>query len=139
MYWQPRVRSTGGDWPASRLASRIEKPDAAHVGTDNDCPRSASGPDTVPSPSSHSGAPRIAKEKGSALQVIVRDNNVEQAIRVLKKKLQREGVFKQMKAHATYEKPSERRNRQKAQAIKRHRKYVRKQMKRDGLIPGAGR
>ena len=41
------------------------------------------------------------------MQVLVRDNNVDQAIRVLKKKLQREGVFREMKRRASYEKPSE--------------------------------
>ena len=37
------------------------------------------------------------------MQVLVRDNNVDQAIRVLKKKLQREGVFRVMKGRAAYE------------------------------------
>ncbi len=41
------------------------------------------------------------------MQVLVRDNNVDQALRVLKKKLQREGVFREMKARSAYEKPSE--------------------------------
>jgi small subunit ribosomal protein S21 len=41
------------------------------------------------------------------MQVIVRDNNVEQALRVLKKKMQREGVFREMKRASFYEKPSE--------------------------------
>jgi small subunit ribosomal protein S21 len=38
------------------------------------------------------------------LQVFVRDNNVEQALRVLKKKMQREGVFREMKRRKAYEK-----------------------------------
>jgi small subunit ribosomal protein S21 len=42
------------------------------------------------------------------LQVLVRDNNVDQALRVLKKKMQREGIFREMKARKAYEKPSER-------------------------------
>jgi small subunit ribosomal protein S21 len=45
---------------------------------------------------------------GKHLQVFVRDNNVEQALRVLKKKMQREGVFREMKRRKAYEKPSER-------------------------------
>jgi len=51
------------------------------------------------------------------LQVIVRDNNVDQALRVLKKKMQREGVFREMKRRKAYEKPSERKTRERAEAI----------------------
>jgi small subunit ribosomal protein S21 len=69
------------------------------------------------------------------LQVLVRDNNVEQALRVLKKKLQREGVFREMKARSAYEKPSEKRAREKAEAIRRTRKLARKQAQREGLLP----
>ncbi|HEU4987302.1 MAG TPA: 30S ribosomal protein S21 [Rhizobiaceae bacterium] len=69
------------------------------------------------------------------MQVIVRDNNVEQALRALKKKMQREGVFREMKARRAYEKPSEKRTRQKAEAIRRSRKLARKQAQREGLIP----
>lgn len=68
------------------------------------------------------------------LQVFVRENNVEQALRVLKKKLQREGVFKEMKRRRSYEKPSERRAREKSEAIRRARKAARKQAQREGLI-----
>lgn len=73
-------------------------------------------------------------EKGSKLQVLVRDNNIEQALKVLKKKLQREGVFREMKARRSYEKPSERRGREKAEAIRRSRKAARKLAQREGLI-----
>jgi small subunit ribosomal protein S21 len=69
------------------------------------------------------------------LQVFVRENNVEQALRVLKKKMQREGIFREMKGRKAYEKPSERRTREKAEAIRRARKAARKQAQRDGLIP----
>lgn len=68
------------------------------------------------------------------MQVLVRDNNVEQALRVLKKKLQREGVFREMKARRSYEKPSERRAREKAEAVSRSRKAARKLAQREGLI-----
>lgn len=68
------------------------------------------------------------------MQVLVRDNNVEQALRVLKKKMQREGVFREMKQRKSYEKPSERKNREKAEAVRRSRKAARKQAIRDGLI-----
>ena len=69
------------------------------------------------------------------MQVLVRDNNVEQALRVLKKKLQREGVFREMKARQSFEKPSEKRVREKAEAIRRSRKLARKQAQREGLLP----
>ncbi|HET7022478.1 MAG TPA: 30S ribosomal protein S21 [Xanthobacteraceae bacterium] len=69
------------------------------------------------------------------MQVIVRDNNVDQALRVLKKKLQREGVFREMKRRKAYEKPSERKTREKAEAIRRARKAARKQAQREGLLP----
>ncbi|MGR6429968.1 30S ribosomal protein S21 [Rhizobium sp. PAMB 3182] len=70
------------------------------------------------------------------MQVLVRDNNVDQALRVLKKKMQREGVFREMKQRSAYEKPSEKRAREKAEAIRRHRKLARKKLQREGLIPG---
>lgn len=66
------------------------------------------------------------------MQVLVRDNNVDQALRVLKKKLQREGVFREMKLRRSYEKPSERRVRERAEAIRRVRKLMRKRMEREG-------
>jgi small subunit ribosomal protein S21 len=69
------------------------------------------------------------------LQVLVRDNNVDQALRVLKKKMQREGVFREMKRRRAYEKPSEKRTREKAEAIRRARKLARKQAQREGLVP----
>jgi small subunit ribosomal protein S21 len=68
------------------------------------------------------------------LQVLVRDNNVDQAMRVLKKKMQREGVFREMKRRRFYEKPSEKSTREKAEAIRRSRKLARKQAIREGLI-----
>ena len=65
------------------------------------------------------------------LQVLVRDNNVDQALRALKKKMQREGIFREMKMRRAYEKPSERRAREKAEAIRRTRKLARKRAQRD--------
>jgi small subunit ribosomal protein S21 len=67
------------------------------------------------------------------VQVLVRDNNVDQALRVLKKKLQREGVFREMKLRRNYEKPSEKRAREKAEAIRRARKVERKRKEREGV------
>lgn len=69
------------------------------------------------------------------MQVLVRDNNVDQALRALKKKMQREGVFREMKIRRHYEKPSERRAREKAEAIRRARKLARKRLQREGLLP----
>ena len=69
------------------------------------------------------------------MQVLVRDNNVEQAMKVLKKKLQREGVFREMKLRKAYEKPSQRRVREQAEAVRRARKLARKQAQREGLLP----
>ncbi len=68
------------------------------------------------------------------MQVLVRDNNVDQALRVLKKKMQREGVFREMKRRRSYEKPSEKAAREKNEAIRRARKLARKQAIREGLI-----
>jgi small subunit ribosomal protein S21 len=75
------------------------------------------------------------KASGDTLQVLVRDNNVDQALRVLKKKMQREGLFREMKARKAYEKPSERRVREKGEAIRRAKKLARKQAQREGLLP----
>ncbi|MGB8273841.1 MAG: 30S ribosomal protein S21 [Alphaproteobacteria bacterium] len=67
------------------------------------------------------------------VQVIVRDNNVDQALRALKKKMQREGVFREMKLRRAYEKPSERKARERAEAVRRFRKMMRKRMEREGF------
>ncbi|MBA1337976.1 MAG: small subunit ribosomal protein S21 [Pelagibacterales bacterium] len=56
------------------------------------------------------------------IKIEVKDNNVEQALRVLKRKLQREGFFKVVKMKSNYEKPSERKKRLKTENIKRIKK-----------------
>lgn len=66
------------------------------------------------------------------MQVTVRDNNVDQALKALKKKMQREGIFREMKIRNHYEKPSVRKAREKAEAIRRGRKLARKKLMRDG-------
>jgi small subunit ribosomal protein S21 len=68
------------------------------------------------------------------VQVLVRDNNVDQALRALKKKMQREGIFREMKLRGHYEKPSERKARERAEAVRRARKLIRKRMQREGLL-----
>lgn len=71
------------------------------------------------------------------MQVLVRDNDIEQALRSLKRRMLREGVFREMRARSFYEKPSEKRVREKAEAIRRHRKLLRKKLQRENLAPGA--
>lgn len=66
------------------------------------------------------------------MQVLVRDNNVDQALRSLKKKMQREGVFREMKLRRNFEKPSERKQRERSEAIRRIRKVLRKRLEREG-------
>jgi small subunit ribosomal protein S21 len=66
------------------------------------------------------------------VEVTVRDNNVDQALRALKKKMQREGVYREMKMRRHFEKPSEKRVREKSEAIRRYRKLMRKRMEREG-------
>jgi small subunit ribosomal protein S21 len=66
------------------------------------------------------------------MRVFVKDNDVNSALRVLKKKMQREGTFREMKRRRSYEKPSERRVREQAEAVRRHRKMLRKRMEREG-------
>jgi small subunit ribosomal protein S21 len=73
-------------------------------------------------------------EEERSVQVFVRDNNVDQALRALKKKMQREGLFREMKLRGHYEKPSERRVREKGEAIRRARKLARKKLQREGLL-----
>lgn len=66
------------------------------------------------------------------VQVVVRDNNVDQALRALKKKMQREGIFREMKIRRHYEKPSVRKAREASEAVRRYRKLERKRKERDG-------
>ncbi|MBV9969408.1 MAG: 30S ribosomal protein S21 [Xanthobacteraceae bacterium] len=69
------------------------------------------------------------------MQVLVRDNNIDQALRVLKKKMQREGIFREMKRRKFYEKPSERSVREQNESLRRARKLARKKAQREGLLP----
>jgi small subunit ribosomal protein S21 len=82
---------------------------------------------------------RPSHNKGARVQVLVRDNNVDQALKALKKKMQREGIFREMKLRGHYEKPSEKKAREKAEAIRRARKLARKKMQREGLLPAKPR
>jgi len=75
----------------------------------------------------------LAEQLGvrTIVEVQVRDNNVDQALRALKKKMQREGLYREMRMRRHYEKPSERRAREKAEAVRRYRKLMRKRAERD--------
>ena len=95
-----------------------------------------------PAPPSGEGTPFVALPNGTGgrasqhgrtviVEVQVRDNNVDQALRALKKKMQREGLYREMRMRRHYEKPSERRAREKAEAIRRYRKLMRKRAERD--------
>lgn len=80
------------------------------------------------------GGAAVHKRRRRALvQVLVRDNNVDQALKALKKKMQREGVFREMKLRRNFEKPSERKAREKAEAVRRARKLERKRLEREGF------
>lgn len=72
-------------------------------------------------------------KEGSPIKILVHDNNVEQALRVMKKKLQREGSFREMKLRRYYEKPSEKRVREKTECIRRARKMARKRFFAEGF------
>lgn len=67
------------------------------------------------------------------VSVSVRDNNVDQALRALKKKMQREGMFREMKLRRDFEKPSEKKKREKSESVRRWRKLDRKRKERDGF------
>jgi len=65
------------------------------------------------------------------MQIIVRDNNVDQALRLLKKKLLLEGVIREMRLREHFEKPSVKRAREKAEAIRWARKLALKKLNRE--------
>src|ERR1700739_2263669 len=74
-------------------------------------------------------------KRGCRVQVLVRDNNVDQALKALKKKMQREGIFREMKLRGHYEKPSEKTPREKPEPVRRPRKRARKKLQREGRLP----
>ncbi|MDR7147611.1 30S ribosomal protein S21 [Rhizobium sp. BE258] len=65
------------------------------------------------------------------MQILVRDNNVDQALRLLKKKLQREGILREMRQREHYEKPSVKRAREKAEGVRHSRKLAKKKLDRE--------
>lgn len=80
--------------------------------------------------------PPISTTPGATVLILVRDNNVDQALRVLKKKLQQEGIVREMRLREHFEKPSEKRARKKAEGIRRARKLAQKKLNKEmGLSP----
>lgn len=68
--------------------------------------------------------------------ILVRDNNVDEALRVLKKKLQQDGILREMRLREHFEKPSEKRAGEKADGIRRARKLAQKKLARElGVAP----
>jgi len=99
------------------------------------CPRSGLKGQAFRRPLNFTRIPIRSIERGCRVQVLVRDNNVDQALKALKKKMQREGIFREMKLRGHYEKPSEKKAREKAEAVRRARKLARKKLQREGLLP----
>jgi small subunit ribosomal protein S21 len=65
-------------------------------------------------------------QKEGHMKVVVQDNQIEKAIRDLKKKLTKEGFFSEIKERRFYDKPSVQRKKKQAKAAKRRRKRMRK-------------
>ena len=63
--------------------------------------------------------------KEVVIKIEVKDNNVDQALKILKRKLQREGFFRILKIKSNYEKPSERKKRERQENIRRSKKIQR--------------
>ena len=66
----------------------------------------------------------------SGIEIIVKDNDVEQALKVLKRKIARDGLLKQLKTKRNYEKPSEKRKRKERESLRRIRKAMARRNKR---------
>ena len=64
--------------------------------------------------------------------VTVKNGNVDSAMRTLKKKLQKEGLLKELKQRQFFEKPSAKRKRKKAEGIKRYQRNLKKKIERLG-------
>src|SRR5262245_55868635 len=79
--------------------------------------------------------PDRSPKRGCRVQVLVRANNVDQALKSRKKKMQSDGIVHEMKLRGNYEKPSEKKAREKAEAVRRARKLARKKLQREGLLP----
>ena len=118
-----------GLWPASLLGKRLQVRRCGRHG------RFAWRLRTHSDSNGSGGNWLTANLRGSRVQVLVRDNNVDQALKALKKKMQREGIFREMKLRGHYEKPSEKKAREKAEGVTAARKLARKRAQREGWLP----
>ena len=75
-----------------------------------------SAPSVIPTILLREGARNLKQ-----IEVKVIDNDLEKAMRVLKKKIQNDGLFKRLKLKKSYEKPSEYRRRKQREALRRQR------------------
>ena len=66
------------------------------------------------------------------MQVLVKNGNVERAMRTLKKKLQKEGLLRELKQKQYFEKPSAKKARKKAEGIKRYQRNLKKNQEKFG-------
>ncbi|MBN9480475.1 MAG: 30S ribosomal protein S21 [Bordetella sp.] len=137
------IRPSGGRFEPSRLGATIwTRPPRSCISAPSLERSSSRAWFCFVCPSPLERTRRAAKGERPLVQIFVRDNNVDQALKALKKKMQREGSFREMKRHVHFEKPSEKRARQKAEAVRRARKLARKRAQREGLLPapkGRGR
>lgn len=132
---RPMLVCTDSHWLAASIFGPLSTPDSVLTAGDSGKRRIARiKPANQLGPLINHQRRRHQRRRRKTIQVIVRDNNVEQALKVLKKKLQREGVFREMRRRRAYEKPSERRARQASEAVRRSRKLARKLAQREGLI-----
>jgi small subunit ribosomal protein S21 len=74
-----------------------------------------------------------ALKEGSPVRVRVHENNVERALKIMKRKIQSEGITKEARRKEFFEKPSEKRRRKSAEAEKRHRKELRKRAESENI------
>src|SRR5690606_10840494 len=96
------------------------------------CPRNRRAPARAGAPGPHARPPIRPPGRTESMQVFVRDNDVDHALRQLKRKLRREGLFRELKRRRAYEKPSERRARERVESVRRRRKALRKRLEREG-------
>jgi ribosomal protein S21 len=129
-------------WPATTASTRFQAKCESRHWTRNNCSDIAffqscglwPCEQLLFSPEKALSGCQLETRNGIHVQVLVRDNNVDQALRALKKKMQREGIFREMKMRDYYEKPSQKRAREKAEAVRRVRKLARKRAQRESGI-----
>jgi small subunit ribosomal protein S21 len=70
-----------------------------------------------------------------ATKIIVVDNQIEPALKVLKKQMLKDGLFQEMKRRVAYDKPSVKRKRKQAAARKKRRKAMRRMQRDSEYVP----